>query len=99
MRFKIQLFAALLLAACGGPDSYIGKWQTDGETLQLLKDGKVFIDSQSGTATGTWQPDNNGGIIISLSVSGKIVTVRMHIEGGKLVSKYKGVSGTLTRVE
>ena len=48
MRFKIQLFAALLLAACGGPDSYIGKWQTDGETLQLLKDGKVFIDSQSG---------------------------------------------------
>ena len=99
MRFKIILFAAMFLAACGGPDSYIGKWQTDGETLQLLKDGKVFIDSQSGLATGTWQPDNNGGIIISLSVLGKIVIVRMHIEGGKLVSKYKGASRTLPRVE
>src|SRR5471032_1665636 len=99
MRFKIILFAALFLAACGGPDTYIGKWETDGETLQILKDGKVLVESDSGPASGTWQPDGYFGIIVSLRVSGKTVTVRMHIDNGKLVSVYNGVSGTLSRVE
>jgi hypothetical protein len=99
MRFKIMVFTALFLAACGGPDKYIGKWTTDGETLQILKDGKVLVESQSGPASGTWQPDGYSGIIVLLNVSGKTVTVRMHIEYGKLVSEYNGVSGTLSRVE
>jgi hypothetical protein len=99
MRFKIMVFAALFLAACGGPDSYIGKWQSDGETLQLLKDGKVLMETQSGPASGTWRPDEAGGIIVSLNVSGKTVVVRMHIESGKLVSEYNGVTGRLTRLE
>jgi hypothetical protein len=99
MRFKIQLFAALFLAACSGSDTYAGKWQSDGETLQLLEDGKALIESQSGPASGTWRSDDAGGIIVSLSVSGKNMVVRMHIEGGKLVSEYKGVTGRFTRSE
>ena len=40
-----------------------------------------------------------GGIIVSLNVPGKTVVVHMHIESGKLVGEYNGVTGRLTLSE
>ena len=99
MRLKIIVFAALFLTACNEPDTYIGKWESDGESLQLLKDGKVLVQSQSGDASGTWRPDGYFGIMVSVKVSGKDVTFPMHIESGKLVAAMDGVSGKYSRSE
>lgn len=102
MRFKIIMIAALFLAACdqpAAPAKYTGKWESNGETLQLLEDGKALVESSGGPASGTWRPDGHGGITASLDSEGKTVLVQMHMEDGKLVSTYNGVSGTFSRVE
>jgi len=96
---KIAIFAALLLAACTGRDSFAGKWQSDGETLLLSDDGKVRMDTSGGSASGTWRSDGSGGIAVSVNVRGRIVTISMRLTGGKLVSSYNGVSGTFTRAQ
>jgi hypothetical protein len=80
------LLLVLLVTACGGGSSIVGKWQDpDGVNIEFTSDGKLILSFMGESLEGTY------------SVSGNKVSVNLMGETSE--SEFKVSGDTLTLIE
>ena len=80
-RRQIPFLCIILLAACSSQPPLVGKWKSGSETLHLLEDGTVLLETPRGAGSGVWRSVEGNRFMVTITGMGSLTMTGCHALG------------------
>lgn len=78
---QVPFLCVIFLVACSSQPALVGKWKSGDQTLHLLKDGTVLLESPQGAGSGVWRIVEDNRFMVTVTGMGSLTMTGCHSLG------------------